>query len=260
MKVIAVKASGKAFDVQDEEGKITVVNATRLLPLPPSHWRPQRPAMIHARDEAAFIPQFPGEQFFNAYVPEETVDKVTQSGDVRPTSLVNRGIGPEDTPDGGVDDVNGDTTINFVREMSDILYQNILSRGSPHLNASDSTSVEIAMPVQGDAPNREVVNVSTSGSMSMRSSGNGLDDLRLEYFGPYPESQPTVTSESVSERDNASEHAPINPASPVGPLETAEPTNFRISLASANQRVIRRLSLTSAQSAYEPPQTAGSER
>ena len=39
--VTAVRSSGNAFEVKDRAGRSFVVNATRLLPLPPASWKPQ---------------------------------------------------------------------------------------------------------------------------------------------------------------------------------------------------------------------------
>jgi transposase InsO family protein len=61
--VTAVKASGKAFDVKTRDGRAFVVNATRMLPLPPSHWHAKRPTMNVTWDENTYIPTYPGVDF-----------------------------------------------------------------------------------------------------------------------------------------------------------------------------------------------------
>jgi len=65
-RVIAAKQSGKAFDVLTTAGDTIVVNATRMLPLPPSHWIPKRPTMKSAWDENEYVPEYPGVEFCTA--------------------------------------------------------------------------------------------------------------------------------------------------------------------------------------------------
>jgi transposase InsO family protein len=61
--VTAVKQSGKAFDVKTGDGRIFVVNATRMLPLPPSHWHAKSPTHITAWDQNSYDPEYPGVEF-----------------------------------------------------------------------------------------------------------------------------------------------------------------------------------------------------
>lgn len=42
MKVVKTRSSGKAFEVQDKNSKNYVFNATRILPIPPSNWKPEK--------------------------------------------------------------------------------------------------------------------------------------------------------------------------------------------------------------------------
>lgn len=64
--VTGVKSSGNAFDVTDEAGRTFVVNATRLLPMPPKSWQPQRAVGLLRWNEALFEPIFEStQQCFN---------------------------------------------------------------------------------------------------------------------------------------------------------------------------------------------------
>jgi transposase InsO family protein len=59
--VTAVKESGKAFEVTTSDGAVSVVSATKILPLPPSIWTPKRPADAITWDATSpYIPEFPG--------------------------------------------------------------------------------------------------------------------------------------------------------------------------------------------------------
>jgi transposase InsO family protein len=49
--VLSVKASGQAFEVQNQDGKTMVVNASRLLPLPPDCWQPKGTLRINLAEE-----------------------------------------------------------------------------------------------------------------------------------------------------------------------------------------------------------------
>lgn len=62
MRVIAVKESGKAFEVQGDTGPAFVVNATRLLSLPPSTWEPRHPDDDITWSDDEYEPEFPGTQ------------------------------------------------------------------------------------------------------------------------------------------------------------------------------------------------------
>ena len=60
--VLSVKESGKAFEVKDGDGRTFVVNATRMLPLPPTAWQPQCPDNEIVWDDSLYEPEFPGRQ------------------------------------------------------------------------------------------------------------------------------------------------------------------------------------------------------
>ena len=60
--VTNVKESGKAFEVQDSDGRTFIVNATRMLPLPPTAWLPKCPDSEIVWDDTLYEPEFPGRQ------------------------------------------------------------------------------------------------------------------------------------------------------------------------------------------------------
>ncbi len=77
--VTAVKESGKAFEVKSREGRTFVVNATRMVPLPPSTWSPKSIMDEYTWDDADFQPEFPGTPVSTAYLSgrlDEVVDKI----------------------------------------------------------------------------------------------------------------------------------------------------------------------------------------
>jgi len=68
MLITAVRSSGKAFEVCDSAGKKYVVNVTRLLPMPPKSWTPQKVVKSVSWDNAVFDPVFvPDEQVYAIY-------------------------------------------------------------------------------------------------------------------------------------------------------------------------------------------------
>lgn len=66
VKITNVKQSGQAFDVLTRDGRTIVVNASRLLPLPPSHWTPKATTRHITWDEEDYQPQFPGPSYCSA--------------------------------------------------------------------------------------------------------------------------------------------------------------------------------------------------
>jgi transposase InsO family protein len=161
VKVVGVKQSGKAFDVMNRDGRTFVVNATRMLPLPPTHWHPRSATNDITWSEDRYEPQFPGLTFCTAGA------LTNSSGDDHPVII---DLSPTDSPH---TDRTAETSSHAEQARQGSLHE------------SESVSIHPSASSSSTGRSTSTLNTHVSQPSQARSSISSLDSHRT-YDAPPP--------------------------------------------------------------------------